>query len=79
MHLLAHIDPVTDDLSDGQLFERLADWIEMYLEATQDLAAHWWDMLMDQREFWDDFPGILDTFIVRRGFASSIAFYHHSC
>ena len=61
---------ITDDLSDGQLFERLADWIEIYLEATQDLAAHWWDMLMEQREFWDDFPGILDAFIVRRGFGS---------
>ena len=47
----------------------LADWIEMYIQTTDPHDTQWWDMYQDEREFWDEFPLIIEALIRRRSVA----------
>ncbi|KAL6717000.1 hypothetical protein ACLMJK_004914 [Lecanora helva] len=54
-----------NDLGDGGIFESLATWVESYLQTTEPLSSQWWDMVQDERDFWNDFPCLVDA-LVRR-------------
>lgn len=47
----------------------LADWIEMYIQTTDPHDTQWWDMYLDEREFWDEFPSIIEALLRRRSVA----------
>ena len=55
----------SSDLKNGEIFEQLADWIETYLESNKGMASTWWDMLIEEREFWDELPTIMEAIIQR--------------
>lgn len=48
----------------------LADWIEMYIQTTDPHDTQWWDMYLDEREFWDGFPSIIEALLRRRSVAN---------
>lgn len=60
------IDFYKDTLDDSQILKSLTDWIEMYLQATESNDSQWWDMYVDEREFWDELPAIIEA-LLRRG------------
>lgn len=37
----------------------------MYLQATESNDTQWWDMYVDEREFWDELPSIIDALLRR--------------
>lgn len=51
---------------DTRPFQKIACWIENYLETTKNMSSQWWDMYSDQQEFWDGLPAILKTLAERR-------------
>lgn len=55
-----------DDLGDGDLLDALAAWIESYLQTTEPLESQWWDMIQDERDFWDELPSLVEALIHRR-------------
>ena len=59
-------DSLQESLENGELFKRLSDWIEMYLQTTEAHSAQWWSMYLEEREFWDDLPSIIDSLVRRR-------------
>ncbi|KAL9102182.1 MAG: hypothetical protein Q9163_002630 [Psora crenata] len=54
-----------NSLADTSSLEKVAAWIEAYLDTTHDLVEHWWDLFLDERDFWEDLPNIADA-ILRR-------------
>lgn len=50
-----------DTVDDSQILKSLTDWIEMYLQATESHDSQWWDMYMEEREFWDELPSIFEA------------------
>ena len=54
------------DLGDGDLFDNLAAWTESYLQTTETLVSQWWDMVEDERTFWDDLPSLVEALMHRR-------------
>ncbi|KAL9131097.1 MAG: hypothetical protein Q9217_000859 [Psora testacea] len=60
-----------NSLTDSSTLEKVASWIETYLDATQELVEHWWDMLLDEREFWEELPNIAEAILRRRCAVSS--------
>ena len=56
----------TGDLGDGDLLDNLATWIESYLQTTETLVTQWWDMVQDERAFWDDLPSLVEALMHRR-------------
>lgn len=59
-------DGLKDSLEDGRLFKELADWIEMYLQTTEPHTSQWWSMYLEEREFWEDLPSIIESLVRRR-------------
>lgn len=47
-------------------FKLISSWIEDYLEATESKSTRWWDMYLDQQEFWEGLPNILTVLAKRR-------------
>lgn len=47
-------------------FRMIANWIEDYLEATESKSSRWWDMYVDQEDFWNHLPAILMVLAKRR-------------
>jgi len=47
-------------------FKLISSWIEDYLEATESKSSRWWDMYLDQQEFWESLPNILMVLAKRR-------------
>ena len=37
----------------------------MYLQTTDSNRSQWWDMYVDEREFWDDLPSIIEALLRR--------------
>lgn len=37
----------------------------MYLQATESNDSQWWDMYVDEREFWDELPAIIEALLRR--------------
>ena len=56
----------TDDLEDGNVLQQTAEWIEMYLVNTEKFVSYWWEMYLEEREFWDEFPSLLDALYRRK-------------
>ncbi|KAL8705993.1 MAG: hypothetical protein Q9201_000937 [Fulgogasparrea decipioides] len=52
-------------IEDGALFRTLADWINLYLSATQPYASHWLDMYVDEHQFWSHFINVVNALSVR--------------
>lgn len=65
---LVTADEIADDIAETDILAELADWIEKYLQATEHLAEQWWDLFLDERDFWETFP-LLAEALVRRGYA----------
>lgn len=55
-----------DDLGDGNLLRELGSWTESYIQATGSHASQWWDMVQEEREFWDEFPAVVEAIAHRR-------------
>ena len=50
----------------GELLKLLTDWMEKYLEQTEQYSSEWWNMFADAREFWDELPLVMEGFLRRR-------------
>ena len=59
-------DALQEALENGQMLKSLTDWIEMYLQTTEPHSSQWWSMYLDEREFWDDIPMIIEGLLRRR-------------
>lgn len=59
-----------EDLTETKGLAALAEWIETYLQSTEHLAEQWWDLFLDEREFWENLP-LLAEALVRRGYVRS--------
>lgn len=62
-----------DDLGDGHLLEELADWIETYLHTTEAHFLQWWDVVVGDRDFWDELPSLVEALMHRRYIAGKAA------
>ena len=60
-------DFLQDDLSDSSILSELATWIESYLVHTEEYSDQWWELYLEEREFWDAFPALPEA-LLRRGF-----------
>ena len=56
-----------DDLAETSILSDLADWLETYLHETEPYAAQWWDLYLEERDFWDNLPSLLEA-LLRRGY-----------
>ena len=54
-----------ESLEDGEILKNLTHWIERYLQKTEPLESQWWDMCVDEREFWEELPFIVECLIRR--------------
>lgn len=54
-----------ESLDDGDILKNLTHWIERYLQKTESLESQWWDMCLDEREFWEELPMIVESLIRR--------------
>lgn len=59
-------DSALDPLGDGSLLRLLAEWIERYLQESEQQPARWWDLYSEEREFWDEIPVLVEC-LLRRG------------
>ena len=55
-----------DDVSASSAFERLASWIEAYLDNTESLSFYWFEMYLDRRDFWEEFPTMIRCLLNRK-------------
>lgn len=44
----------------------------MYIQTTDPHDSQWWDMYLDEREFWDEFPSVVEALLRRRSVFQSI-------
>lgn len=58
-------DCFQDSLEDGEILKNLTQWIERYLQKTEPLDSQWWDMCLDEREFWEELPALVESLIRR--------------
>lgn len=58
--------PKDDFPHEARPFKLISNWIEDYLEATESKSSRWWDMYLDQQEFWETLPTILTVLAKRR-------------
>ena len=68
---LGALGKVFDDFGDGTILDtrtvsRLADWLEGYLETTQNMSRQWFDLHTVAREFWESLPKVIHSVAVRR-------------
>ena len=66
MYLSFRLLTGTDDLEDGNVLSQTAEWIETYLVDTETFVNYWWEMYLEEREFWDEFPSLLDALYRRK-------------
>ena len=59
-------DSALDSLGDGSLLRLLAEWIERYLQESEQQPARWWDLYSEEKEFWDKIPVLVEC-LLRRG------------
>ena len=59
-------DRALDSLGDGSLLRLFAEWIERYLQETEQQTSRWWDLYTEEREFWEDIPYVVEC-LLRRG------------
>ena len=56
-----------DGLSRSNILAELADWIETYMEQTGRFREHWFEMYLDEEEFWNTFTLVPEA-MLKRGF-----------
>ncbi|KAL8695025.1 MAG: hypothetical protein Q9218_000393 [Villophora microphyllina] len=54
-----------EPIEDGLLFRQLSDWINLYLAMTEPYVSQWLDMYVDQQEFWNHFPDVMNALCLR--------------
>ena len=59
-------DVFLEDLSSAGILTNLSTWIENYLEQTNELSSYWYDLFVDQRDFWEEFPNLAESILRRR-------------
>lgn len=59
------IDFSVDSLDDGDILKNLARWIERYLQKTETFHSLWWDLYLEEREFWEELPAIVEALFRR--------------
>ncbi len=40
--------------------------MELYLRDTEHFTEHWWDLYLEERDFWDNLPLLPDALLRRR-------------
>ena len=55
-----------DSLEDGEILKSLTGWMVMYLRNTEQHDTQWWEMYLDEREFWDELPAMVEGLFRRR-------------
>lgn len=56
-----------DDVSVfGEPLGAVHAWMQHYLSETEALEAHWFELYLDHREFWDILPDIVHALVDRR-------------
>lgn len=64
-YIYKFINSFQESLEDGDILKNLTHWIERYLQKTEPLESQWWDMCLDEREFWEELPLIVESLIRR--------------
>lgn len=59
-------DSAPDSLGDGSLLRLFAEWVERYLQETEQQPSRWWDLYTEERDFWDEIPFVIEC-LLRRG------------
>jgi hypothetical protein len=54
-----------EPLEDGEILKSVTHWIERYLQKTEPLESQWWEMYLDEREFWNELPVLVEGLIRR--------------
>lgn len=54
-----------ESLEDGEIFKNITHWIERYLQKTEPLESQWWEMYLEEREFWEELPILVESLIRR--------------
>lgn len=62
-------DCAQDSLGDGSVLRLFAEWIERYLQETEQQPSRWWDFYTEEREFWEEIPYVVEC-LLRRGLGS---------
>lgn len=57
---------ILDSLEDGEIIKSLTRWIITYLQNTEQHDTQWWEMYLDEREFWDELPAMVEGLFRRR-------------
>lgn len=55
-----------DDLAEISILSDMADWLNTYLHQTEPYAAQWWDLYLEERDFWDNLPSLPEALLRRR-------------
>lgn len=55
-----------DSLENGEILKSLTAWMITYLQNTEQHDTQWWEMYLDEREFWDELPAIVEGLFRRR-------------
>lgn len=63
---ISSADSTSESLGDGILLKLFAEWIERYLQETEQQPYRWWDLYTEEREFWEEIPFVVEC-LLRRG------------
>lgn len=62
----AIINRFVDSLEDGEILKSLTGWIDTYIQTTEQYDSQWWDMYLDERDFWDELPIMVEALLRRK-------------
>lgn len=65
MYVCKFTNSSKESLEDGEILKNVTHWIERYLQKTELLDSQWWDMYLDEREFWEELPVLVEGLIRR--------------